>query len=198
MIRMLLVCVCLVVLTGRVMADPLMDARHAYDAGNYADAGKLSRPLAEQGAAPAQFILGMMYVTGNGYTQDEAEAVKWFRQAADQGFAEAQYQLGMIYEAGSVVGEDDNEAVKWYRLSAEQGHAPAQLFLGKMYRNGRGVPQDFVRAYMWISVAGPNASKSPDLSKILLEGMERQMTPDQVTEARELARKCTANKFKGC
>jgi len=37
--------------------------------------------FAEQGEAAAQFNLGLMYATGQGVPQDDAEAAKWFRRA---------------------------------------------------------------------------------------------------------------------
>jgi uncharacterized protein len=40
------------------------------------------RLLADQGDADAQYILGAMYLTGQGVTQNYAEAVKWVRKAA--------------------------------------------------------------------------------------------------------------------
>ena len=45
--------------------------------------------LAEQGNAPAQYNLGLMYARGEGVPQDYTEAVKWFRLAAEQGNAKA-------------------------------------------------------------------------------------------------------------
>ena len=38
---------------------------------------------AEQGNAQAQFLLGRMYATGEGWPQDNQEAVKWWRLAAE-------------------------------------------------------------------------------------------------------------------
>ena len=49
---------------------------------------------AEQGDAQAQFLLGRMYATGEGWPQDEQEAVTWYRLAAEQGYTEAQLGLG--------------------------------------------------------------------------------------------------------
>ncbi|MGO2136107.1 MAG: tetratricopeptide repeat protein, partial [Marinobacter sp.] len=50
--------------------------------GDYAAALQEFRPLAEQGHAGAQYILGFMYTTGQGVPQDYAEAVTWYRKAA--------------------------------------------------------------------------------------------------------------------
>ncbi len=107
------------------------------------------RPLAEQGDASAQFVLGSMYYTGTDVPRDYAEAVKWFRKAAEQGQAKAQYSLGVMYDDGQGVPQDDAEAVKWFRKAAEQGYARAQNNLGFMYRNGKGVPQDYAEAVKW-------------------------------------------------
>ncbi len=51
----------------------------AYERGDYATALRELRPLAEQGHAPAQNILGVMYTEGQGVPQDDAEAAKLFR-----------------------------------------------------------------------------------------------------------------------
>ena len=44
------------------------------------------RASAEQGDASAQANLGVMYVTGRGVPQDDAEAVRWYRLAATRFF----------------------------------------------------------------------------------------------------------------
>ncbi|HHE9990226.1 TPA: tetratricopeptide repeat protein, partial [Haemophilus influenzae] len=100
------------------------------------------QPLAEQGDAISQFLLGGMYEEGLGVKQDYFEAVKWYRKAADKGDAAAQFNLGVMYSQGQGVKQDDFEAVKWFRKAAEQGEANAQFNLGNMYANGRGVKQD--------------------------------------------------------
>ena len=58
------------------------------------------RARAEQGDAEAQNNLGVMYATGEGVPEDDAEAVRWYRLAAEQGYAVAQFNLGNMYEIG--------------------------------------------------------------------------------------------------
>jgi|TARA_B100001964_G_scaffold160621_1_gene176370 hypothetical protein len=48
----------------------------AHVAGNYATAMREFRPLAEQGDADAQSMLGVMYALGKGVAQDDAQALK--------------------------------------------------------------------------------------------------------------------------
>ena len=115
---------------GVAVAGPFEDATAAYERQDYATAMRLWQPLAEQGDADAQFILGYMYNKGEGVAENDAEAVKWYRKAADQGYAEAQNNLGAMYDKGYGVAENDAEAAKWYRKAADQGHADAQYNLG--------------------------------------------------------------------
>jgi len=117
----------LLLVTVSASADELSDGVDAYRRGDYAEAIRLWRPLAEQGNASAQNNLGVMYDNGRGVPQDDAETVKWYRLAAKQGIARAQSNLGVMYDNGRGVPQDYAEAVKWYRLAAEQGNAKAQF-----------------------------------------------------------------------
>lgn len=106
-------------------------------------------PLAEQGSAKAQYLLGQMYTEGRGAPKDDAEAVKWLQKAAEQGLAQAQNDLGVKYEWGIGVSRDYAIALKWYRSAADQGIAFAQHNLGKMAYDGKGVSRDFIEAEKW-------------------------------------------------
>ena len=179
-----------------------------YDIGlgvpqDYTEAVKWYRMAAEEGNAKAQSKLGSMYDIGLGVAQDYMEAAKWWRLAAEQGDTLAQLSLGRIYDHGRGVSKDFKEAVKWYRLAAEQGNVFAQEKLAWKYLLGDGVPQDDVLAHMWLNIAISNDS-TPG-RKVAIhqrvqqrDALARRMTPEQIAKARELAKKCTANKFKGC
>ena len=62
------------VLAGPVMGADPQAGWEAYNRGDYATALKELRPLAEQGDADAQSLLGYLYSEGLGVTQDYAEA----------------------------------------------------------------------------------------------------------------------------
>ncbi len=57
----------------------------AYERGDYATALTEFRPVAQQGNADAQFILGVMYSKGQGVPQDDVQAHMWLSLAAAQG-----------------------------------------------------------------------------------------------------------------
>jgi serine/threonine protein kinase len=115
-----------------------------------ADAGAVTEKAED---AVDLFNRGVAYATGDGVTQDLAEAVRCYRRAAESGYAAAQLNLGICYDNGEGVTTDDAEAVKWYRKAAEQGNATAQLAIGACYDNGEGVTLDNVEAVKWYSMA---------------------------------------------
>ena len=105
----------------------------AYEPGDYATVIELIRPLAEQGDAEAQSLLGLMYYEGKGVLQDHEEAALWLSKAAKQGDTEAQAVLGAMYYEGKGVPQDHAEAARWFSKAAKQGDASAQYNLGIMY-----------------------------------------------------------------
>lgn len=131
---------------------------------------------------------------------DYAKAAKLYRPLAKKGNAEAQFYLGVMYANGEGMPKDAAKAVEWYRQAAEQGDASAQRLLGVMYSTGLGVPQNNKLALMWINIATENNAdgKGQEGSAKLREMVVKQMTDNQISEAQELAKKCIANKFKGC
>src|SRR5215475_2555317 len=122
----------------------------AYKNGDYATAVREWLPLAQQGDARAQFLLGALYAQGHGVPQDYGAAAQWFRQAAEQGHVGAQYNLGVRYHEGRGVQRDPVQAAVWFRRAAQQGFARAQYNLGVLYANGDGVPRDASQAAQWL------------------------------------------------
>ena len=177
------------------IADDFSAGVSAYDNGDYKAAIKLWKPLAEQGDALAQNILGLMYRKGQGVPEDDKEAVKWFRLAAEQGDAGAQYNLGLMYDNGEGVLQDYKQTFKWYRLAAEQGYAKAQNNLGTMYGNGKGVPQDDVIAYLWWNLAAAEGHNSAINNRDIIS---KRMTSEQIAEAQRLSRECLKKEYKNC
>lgn len=114
---------------------------------------------------------------------------------AERGDIHAQYRLALMYQLGEGVQEDQAEAIKWYQKAAEQGDTIAQYDLSFRYSKGEGVPQDYVLAYMWSNIA---ASRTPasdvegrKAAVELRDDIASKMTPDQIAEARRMAREWT-------
>ncbi len=90
----------------------------AYDRSNYASSLKVWLPLAKNGNAEAQVIVGEIYEKGLGGLADAKLAVKWYRKAAEQGNSRAQINLGHLYEKGLGVEKNLPEALNWYRKAS--------------------------------------------------------------------------------
>ena len=99
------------------MADALSDATRVYNTGDYEQAAKLYRPLAEKGSAEAQYVLGMMYRAGRGVERDNKEARKWYQLAAEQGHPIAQFYLGWMYAHGKSVPQDYVKSYMWINIA---------------------------------------------------------------------------------
>jgi clan AA aspartic protease (TIGR02281 family) len=94
-----------------------------YNRGNYGDALRIFRTLADQSNARAQFNLGIMYANGHGVVQDDEEALKWYRLAAEQNDVDAQNNLGVMYLRGRGVPRDNVRAHMWFSLASAAPNA---------------------------------------------------------------------------
>jgi len=103
-----------------VRSDKFENGLGEYTKSNYAKALELLRPIAEEGNAVAQSLLGRMYFRGEGIAQDYQEAAKWHHLAAEQGDKYSQHTLGSSYFYGVGVTKDYQEAAKWYHMATEE------------------------------------------------------------------------------
>jgi len=124
--------------------------------GRMVDSVQWYRIAAERGHVEAQFLLGTMYRTGRGVTQDLGAAAYWYQQASLAGNAWAQFSLGNMHIRGEGLPRNPHEGVRLYRLAAAQGHREAQYNLGALYYNGDGVARDYAEAEVWFSEAAKN------------------------------------------
>lgn len=154
-----------------VRPDPA-EAFHFFDLG------------ARAGYLAAQVNLGYFYDHGLGVAQDQAAAAHWYRQAAEGGQAQAQYNLGDLLLRGEGVRKEEREAFAWFQRAALQGHTGGQIMTGSMLAAGRGKPKDLVAAYFWLLTAslGGDERAAP-----LLPGLEGQLTPEQIEQAKSRA-----------
>ena len=112
--------------------------------------------------------------------------------STEQETASYQFRMGKKYLQGTGVVQDSAEAAKWFLIAANQGNASAQCMLGAMYATGLGVEKDSVQAYMWLtlSVEGSKNTETPYLQKAkeISQSISKEMTPEQIEEARNRAR----------
>ena len=171
-LRTAVVLVLALVLPGPVLAADFQAGLEAFERDDYATALKELRPLAEQGNAEAQVLLGRMYVLGRDVFRDYDEAAKWYRLAAEQGHTGAQLWLGNMYRT-----QDYVQAHMWFSLAA--AYPPVD------------VPDDLPDAEtnrFWSRPSLLDLTAQERMAVIARENVEQLMTPEQVAEAERLAR----------
>lgn len=96
-------------------------AAGAYERKDFALALSIWKPLAAEGNAEAETLLGAMYWQGEGVPRDHAEASRLYLAAAEQGYARAQNNIGFMYGFGEgIPPHDDVQAYKWISLAVER------------------------------------------------------------------------------
>ena len=115
---------------------------------------------------------------------DYEKAREAWQPIAEAGHGAGQRNLGVVYFLGQGVEQDHAAAVQWFQRAAEQGTAESALKLAVMYANGHGIERDLVQAYQWARIARDQGDPAADE---WLASLSRQMTAEQIAEARSLA-----------
>jgi S1-C subfamily serine protease len=90
---------------------------------------------AAQGDPDSQYLLGILYTTGEVLPKNIATARSWLRKAAEQGDPRAQNCLGLLFDPswyGTNTPENVAEAARWYRRAASQSYESARYNLNVM------------------------------------------------------------------
>ncbi len=120
----------------------------ALQAGDYAEAYCLWRPLAEAGHTAAQYSIGWMYANGDGLSLDETEALRWWRRAAEQNHADAQFAVAKAYLNGEGTEVDPAQAVKWLLRASARGVEDAGIILRDMAGRDVAPARDLLRVLL--------------------------------------------------
>ena len=102
---------------GCVAAADFDTAYRAYRAGDYREAFRDFKRVAEGGDARSQYLLGLLYLNGQGVEQASERGIDWLKRAAENGYYLTAAELGKIYGSGKGVAINSEEAIKWIELS---------------------------------------------------------------------------------
>jgi len=156
------------------------DGAKADDRGDYVEAYRLWKPLAEKGDARAQFNIGSMNLKGEGVKQDYPAALMWFKRAANKNYPSATYNLGLMYVNGYGTPIDYKAAIKWFERAAKFDIKEAQYQLGMRYLKGEGVAQSDVVAAKWFHLAADQGDANSQYNYGLMLKLGRGSRQDYV------------------
>lgn len=122
--------VCLLLLTAGCGSEKT--AQQAFEAGDYATAYNLFRPMAEAGDREAQNYLGVHYYLGLGVQRNWRQALQWYEKAAKEGEPGAQLNCGLMFQNGYGTDPDIGTAFMWYYASYRQGNAIAGRYMDSL------------------------------------------------------------------
>ncbi|GBO90188.1 tetratricopeptide repeat protein [Marinobacter salsuginis] len=133
--------------------EDIQSAANALKSGNYSQALTLARPLADNGNADAQLLMGVMYIRGLGVSKDASKAYDMYLKAAEQGQAAAMHNLASMHYRGEGIPINFNEAREWNRKAAETGLTIAQHDYAAMLESGVGGSRDINGALRFYQMA---------------------------------------------
>lgn len=114
---------------------------------------------AAQGDADAQFLLGLMYLSGRFVTQEVPSGLHWITLAAEQQHEKAQQTLADLSFEGQLIPRDLVMAERWYQAMSQQGNRWAQFRLGFIYASGGdGVQRNCGKAVEQFSQVGDDTA----------------------------------------
>ena len=106
-----------------------LDARSAWDRGDFRSAFDIHVQRSEQGNAEATNFIGVHYYLGLGVARNFNTAVFYFRKAALLNDPKAQRNLGIMLYRGLGVKQDFEQAYGWFSLSYSQGNPNSKAYL---------------------------------------------------------------------
>ena len=185
----------MLLVASSVLAESGFDkSAFAYKLGYFETVLVAFRPLAENGDAKAQSILGLMYSDGEGVPVDHQEAARWYRRAAEQNSSVAQYNLGMSYLEGKGVSQSTDAAIRWLTMAADGGHFRARSELAKLdvgsYSNPASAPSKSLEAPPTMTpaeseprsvVMGKPGSPTPEANTTSTTAAKAMMTSAAIT-----------------
>ena len=109
-----------------IRAGVIYEHRDVNDVEDFIQATYWYRKAAEKGDAKGEYLLGYMYLTGQGITANADSALYWLNKSASLEDTDAEYLLADMYEHGDGVPRDLEKAKMWYREAAKDGDKSAR------------------------------------------------------------------------
>jgi len=118
-----------------------MEGRLAYRKGDFATVLKEFESKDQRGPV-GSFFLALMYLRGEGVSQDRSYGLRLLREAADDGYSAAQYLLGRHLLYGTGVPQDKPLAMSYLLAAAADDDQRAVALLKRIEQGGRSEKKD--------------------------------------------------------
>lgn len=105
-----------------------------------------------------KYLLGHLYLEGDGTVRDSKKALRWILSSAQSGNPYAQWEMARAYYEGHghpfEFDKNAEEFISWTTKAAENGSSAAQYYMGLIYLDGfNNTPVDKQLAKKWIQKA---------------------------------------------
>lgn len=156
------------------------------------DPVKAAKFLKEAGNDPESlYLLGRLYLEGNGIAGNPGRAAEYFRQAAENGHIMAGYELGCLFRLGHGVKKDDFQAVQYLTPAADRipPNIDAVLILAEIYADPKSPARNDRNAFHYYQTAARlgNAEAYYRCGLRLLEGIGVEKNPSDAFEYLKIA-----------
>lgn len=115
-------------------------------------------PLAEEGNSKAMYILGQMYMNGDGVQHSDEMTKKWWGKASSAGNLGATVSLANLLIASGNT-EEKRKGVLLLEEAADFDDASVQFDVGVQYMMGTNVKQNFSKAFEYFQKSSLNGNE---------------------------------------
>ncbi len=111
-----------------------------------------------------EYLLGRMYLNGEGIEQDKFKAYQAYELAESHGctHSEIEYRIGLSYLNGTNTKNNTDKAIKWLEKSMLNGNQFASYKLGVIYSNGTEIPINIEKSLLCYQISSELGNPDAD------------------------------------
>ena len=117
--------------------------------------------LADHGSTDpyAQFLMGNLYLKGEGVKQDLSRAFWWFLKSAVQNYVNSQHMIGAFYLRGWGRRSNTTHAISWLQKAVDQNCSHSMALLASIYLGDNPLTRNISKGLELLHKAAQNGSE---------------------------------------
>lgn len=143
------------------------------------------RAAADQEHGPALYVLGQLYLFGQGVETDTELGWRLITRAAELGYSPAGTEAARHLLDDDAAADDVKRSLYFLNKAASSGYAPGAYALGKLYLDGRYVARDFGVAADWLTRSSEFPPAALWLAELYAKGLGVEADAGRAAELRE-------------